>query len=134
MFSIVIPSLGLKRQINKRYLYKKRYNLIDCLTSLKNHYDFNVIQVNVIFNSCKRSEIEYVLDKFPNINYSINKQNIGVPRSWNQGVHLSRGEYLCFANDDVEINKGALEKMVKRLTVSNAPRIIIRTRTANLSV
>lgn len=108
MFSIVIPSLGLKRQINKRYFYKKRYDLIDCLTSLKNHYDFNDIQVSVIFNSCKRSEIEHVLDKFPNINYSINKQNIGVPRSWNMGANISSNDNICFLNDDCIVDSDIL--------------------------
>jgi GT2 family glycosyltransferase len=110
MFSIIIPTLGLKRKSNKRYFYKKRYDLIDCLTSLKNNYDTTDVQIIIIFNGCDEKEIKYVLDKFPFVNFSVNRENVGVARSWNIGSNLSKYENIIFLNDDCIIKSSIFIK------------------------
>jgi GT2 family glycosyltransferase len=47
--------------------------------------------------------------------FCINSVNVGVPRAWNMGAMMAEGEFLCFANDDVEIGAGGLEPLVEAL-------------------
>lgn len=43
------------------------------------------------------------------------EENQGVAKAWNKGIELSKGEYLCFINSDVEVYDDWLENMVRCL-------------------
>ena len=123
LVSIIIPTISRKKFATLKTLLKRRQLLTDILENIKKNttLDYEII---VVCNSPDDEKLVDFIQTHPDINrWCLNNVNIGVPRSWNQGVHLSRGEYLCFANDDVEINKGALEKMVKWLKEPNVGQV-----------
>jgi GT2 family glycosyltransferase len=47
--------------------------------------------------------------------YVANLKNKGNAVAWNQGVQLARGEYLVFMDNDVKVQKGWLEPLLKIL-------------------
>jgi len=47
---------------------------------------------------------EKVVDK-----YIKNEKNEGVPKSWNKGISISEGEFICIANSDIEVYDNWLE-------------------------
>jgi GT2 family glycosyltransferase len=47
--------------------------------------------------------------------YCLNSVNVGVSRAWNMGAMLAEGQHLCFLNDDVEVGKGGMERLVEVL-------------------
>jgi GT2 family glycosyltransferase len=121
MLSIIIPTIGPKRGKNKKYFYKKRYNLTDCLSSICNS---NFTDITVIFNACDSSYINEITTKFPQINYVINRLNPGVARSWNIGANIAQHRNICFLNDDCVASPVVLMEMSKKLTSNSEIGII----------
>ena len=112
LVSIIVPTVSRNKFQSLKTFFKKRYLLKNLLSDVKKNVlcDFELI---VICNSSKDRNLIELIKSHPVITrWSINSQNIGVPRSWNQGANLALGEYLCFANDDAEIGPGSIEKMV----------------------
>lgn len=51
-------------------------------------------------------------------------QNRGVPAGWNLGAAAASGEVLCFANDDVELGRGALRTLAEALDRTTAAGVV----------
>ena len=112
LVSIIIPTITRSKLQSLKTFVKIRYLLKDLIKDIKENVlcDYEVI---IICNSPDDKNLVSFIKSSPDINrWAINSENVGVPRSWNQGVHLSKGEFLCFVNDDTEIGPGAIEKMV----------------------
>ncbi|MEM5777166.1 MAG: glycosyltransferase family 2 protein [Candidatus Aenigmatarchaeota archaeon] len=77
--------------------------LIPCLESVfkKNPYfDFEIILVD---NASTDNSIYLVKEKFSQVNIIENRENIGFTRANNQGIRLSKGEYILLLNPDTVI-------------------------------
>jgi GT2 family glycosyltransferase len=98
--SIVIVSYN-----GKEYLKK-------CLDSIFNSHlsDFEVI---VVDNASLDETSKMLEDLRYNFKFIQNKKNIGFSRANNIGVKHSSGEYLLFLNPDTEINKKAIDTLIK---------------------
>jgi len=113
--SIIIPTITRKKLDTLKTLFKRRQLLENILVNIKKNVSLDY-EIIIVCNSPNDKKLVDYIQTHPDIQrWCLNNENIGVPRSWNQGVHLSRGEFLCFANDDVEIKKGSLEIMVSWL-------------------
>jgi len=99
--SIIIPVY------NRKDLLKK------CLDSIsKQHYkDFEVILID---NGSSDGAIEFIKEKYPFIKIIENKENYGPPYARNQGILVSKGDYILFLDNDTEfIRKDTLANMMK---------------------
>ena len=109
--SIIIPTITRNKFQDLKTFIKKRFLINDCLNSIQKNVSES-FEVIVICNSSSDRNLIDLINNHKVVNqWSINKTNIGVPRSWNQGAQLATGEYLCFMNDDVELGKDAITKM-----------------------
>ncbi len=71
-------------------------------------------EIIIIDNNSKmpfKSVIEE-FDKSINICLIENKKNLGYARAVNQGIKISRGEYILILNPDILITRDAVEKMI----------------------
>jgi hypothetical protein len=87
--------------------------LNNCLKSIyAQDYRFNY-EVIVIDNASKL--FTGIEKKFPQAKIIRNYSNSGFAKANNQGLKLSRGEYILFLNPDTEVLKDSLEKMIEFL-------------------
>lgn len=84
-----------------------------CLGSLKNQS--LISSVIVIDNGSVDGTIEYIQEKFPNVNLIINQQNHGFGYSNNQGLKISledECQYAFLLNQDAWIEKDTLSNLI----------------------
>lgn len=109
--SIIIPTLHLKRPLNKKRFFMPRQTIDDLLGDIKKNVRASY-EVIVVCNGTDEELRDYV-SQSPDIGrYCLNSTNVGVARAWNMGAQLAEGKYLCYLNDDVSVGHGALERLV----------------------
>jgi len=95
--SIVIP---LKDQLE--YIKK-------CIDSIRKYTeDYELI----LIDNDSGKETKKYLTNLKDIVLVTNKENMGVPYSWNQGIKLSTYNYICFLNSDCVVTKDWLRKLM----------------------
>lgn len=116
MVSIIIPSMTRSKWSSFKTAIKRRYLLRDTINDIINNVKCPY-EIIVICNSYEDKKlVDYIVTN-KNINkFCLNSVNVGVPRAWNMGAELAQGEFLCFANDDVEIGENSLEELIKVLS------------------
>lgn len=112
--SIIIPVLHLKRPTNAKRFFMPRYTICEVLRDLRANVHITS-EVIVVCNGDDPELIEFVRTHEGIGKYCINSANAGVARSWNMGAQLAEGRALCFLNDDVSVEAGALEALYDML-------------------
>jgi GT2 family glycosyltransferase len=72
-------------------------------------------EVMVVDNSSTDNTVEMVRGKYPQVRLIDNPQNIGYSRANNQGIALSRGQYVLLLNPDTIVPHNALSISIKFL-------------------
>jgi len=86
MFSIIIPTFN-----NLKYLKV-------CLESIKKNSKFTH-EVIVYVNSSTDGTLEFLRNN--QVKYLYNKTNVGLCKAMNEGVKISKNEYIVYAHDDM---------------------------------
>ena len=86
MFSLIIPTYN-----NLKYLKS-------CLESIKKNSKFNH-EIIVYVNSSLDGTLEFV--KSNSVKYLYNKTNVGLCKAVNEGVKISKFDYIIYAHDDM---------------------------------
>ena len=74
----------------------------------------NKIEIICVNDGSTDSTTE-ILNKFKNKISILNQTNKGAPSARNNGFNRSKGEFLLFCDDDVQLKKDMLEKMLDKL-------------------
>jgi GT2 family glycosyltransferase len=91
------------------YSPASEYNILTLLEDL----DSIEGEVVVVFNGAQTGE---ELKNHPRITrYAIMKQNVGVARAWNIGMHMSEAETVHIVNADAHITRAAVEALEQGL-------------------
>jgi GT2 family glycosyltransferase len=112
--SIIVPVLHMSRPLNKKRFFMPRQTIADLLRDLK----ANVSAPHEVIVVCNGTdpELREFVQGHPDITrYCLNSVNVGVARAWNMGAQLAEGDLLCYLNDDVSVEAGALERLAKAL-------------------
>ena len=92
--------------------WKVKDLLKDCLNSVYNTVKNHLFEVIVIDNDSQDGSIEMLKAQFPHVRLVENFENVGHSRAMNQGIKLSKGEFVILLNPDVVLLNGSLDKMV----------------------
>ncbi len=100
---------------------------LSVITVTWNSRDFIVKQVQSVKDAAKNISIEQIIvdngstdgtvevitEKFPEVRMIVNKENAGFGVANNQGVFISKGEYVLFLNPDMVLHPGSLDMFVE---------------------
>ncbi len=69
------------------------------------------IEQIIVDNASSDGTVEAIREKFPDVVVIANTENKGFSAANNQGVAVSKGEYLLFLNPDMRLESGSLDMM-----------------------
>jgi glycosyltransferase involved in cell wall biosynthesis len=83
----------------------------------------------IVIDDCSTDKTEYVVKniKDKRVKYYKNEKNSGAPESRNKGIKLSKGEYICFLDDDDIFYLTKIEKQLKKRKESKVKNVGIIT-------
>lgn len=86
-------------------------HLQKCLPSLYEQ-SYKDIEVIVVDNASDDGSIEYIKENFRKVKILTNEKNLGFAEANNVGYLVSKGEYILFLNNDTEVTKNFLIKLI----------------------
>ncbi|MFH1366772.1 MAG: glycosyltransferase family 2 protein [Patescibacteria group bacterium] len=91
--------------------WNSRVYLPFCLTSIfqQKYRNFSVL---VIDNGSSDGTIEYIQKNFPEVKMLRNTQNLGYARAHNQGIKLTKSEFILIMNPDIILTPDYLNNIV----------------------
>ena len=104
--------------------------LAACLRSLKPEQDAGRVEVWVADNASEDGSAEMVREEYPWVELIASPENLGFPQAVNRIADSTGGEWLATANEDVELQPGALATLVEAAArhpeaAIVAPRLIL---------
>lgn len=88
------------------YLYK-------CLDSIKNVAGEAVISVVAIDNNSTDDSFKKVVNRFKNVKFVQNKENVGFSRGYNETLKKIKTEYILLLNPDCLLESGVIKKTLE---------------------
>lgn len=112
--------------------------LEDCLNSIFRTLDNLDFEVIVVDNNSSDGSAEMIKGKFPSVILIENKENLGFGAANNQGIRISKGEYVLILNPDTIIFPNALKSLIAFLDQNPkigavCPKILNSDNTVQLS-
>jgi GT2 family glycosyltransferase len=92
--------------------YKVPYFLELCLQSVSAAIDTFEAEIIVIDNNSQDGSLELVTQKFPQVKYIENKENLGFSKANNIAVSQAKGEYVCILNPDTVLTEDTFIKIL----------------------
>jgi O-antigen biosynthesis protein len=93
--------------------YNVKYFLEQCLHSVRKALEGIEGEVIVVDNYSTDGSLEYLQPRFPCTRFVVNADNSGFARACNQGLALSRGQYVLFLNPDTLLAEDTLHKSLR---------------------
>ncbi len=88
--------------------YNVKLMLEQCLLSVIKASQGIALEIIVIDNNSSDLSIEYLKPKFTEVTFIENKENLGFSTANNQGIRMSKGEYVLLLNPDTIIGESVL--------------------------
>ena len=92
--------------------YNVKYFLEHCLLSVKNACKNITAEIIVVDNNSNDGSVELIKERFPEIIFIENKTNVGFSKANNQGVTISKGQYILYLNPDTIVPEDCFEKCI----------------------
>lgn len=93
--------------------YNVKYYLEQCLESVRRASKGLPVEVFVVDNLSTDGSVEYLRERFPEVTFIVNKENVGFARANNQAIRQSNGEYVLLLNPDTIVGGDVLVRMVE---------------------
>ncbi len=87
--------------------------LEQCLNSVLVAAKFLEVEVIVVDNNSVDGSIRMLNSKFPDITLIANKDNRGFSKANNQGIRISRGEYVLLLNPDTIVEEDTFQRVIQ---------------------
>ena len=92
--------------------YNVRYFLELCVLSAQKAIQNLDAEIIVVDNNSSDDSCAMMKQRFPNIKFIENKENLGFPKGNNIGVAQAKGEYICILNPDTVVAEDTFEKIL----------------------
>lgn len=101
-------------------VYNKLSYTYNCLQSVKDNVSEDIAYEVIIVDDCSTDQTSVFLENSTaNLQYIKNEKNIGYLMSNNKAANYARGKYICFLNNDTEVQPGWLEPLVELMESDN---------------
>ena len=91
------------------------YQVLDnCLRSL---YDqtYRPLEIIVVDNASTDGSVDFVRQKFQDVNLIVNEKNLGFGGGNNIGIQASRGQYIMILNNDTRLDPKCVEELKRSI-------------------
>lgn len=92
--------------------YNVRYFLEQCVLSVQDALKNIDGEIIVIDNCSQDDSSQMIRNRFPQIKFIENKENLGFPKGNNIGVAQANGDYVCVLNPDTVVAEDTFEKVL----------------------
>jgi GT2 family glycosyltransferase len=80
--------------------YNVKYFLEQCLLSVIKAASHIETEILVVDNNSSDGSVDYIRQRFPSVNVIANKDNPGFSKANNQGIRMTKGEFILILNPD----------------------------------
>ncbi len=115
LVSIIIPTMKRSKFESFDRMSTPLRTLRDLLGDIHSNVTMPFEVIVVCNETSSRAFRRFIMTSKHIHRHCMNSENVGVPRSWNIGAQLSKGELLLFVNDDVEIGADAVEALAREI-------------------
>lgn len=88
-----------------------------CLASIYENPPSEEFEIIFIDNASKDGSLQRVKQLFPSLSYIVNTENLGLSKSFNQGLAIAKGDYLLSLDNDTRILPGALDALITLMKI-----------------
>ena len=92
--------------------YNVRYFLELCVISVQKALETIDAEIIVVDNNSSDGSCEMIKQRFPNITFIANKENLGFPKGNNIGVAQAKGKYICILNPDTVVAEDTFSEIL----------------------
>src|SRR6476646_6963137 len=92
--------------------YNVRYFLEQCVLSVQNALENIEGEIIVVDNNSQDDSSKIMKERFPDVKFIENYENVGFPKGNNVGVAEAKGEYICILNPDTVVADDTFEKIL----------------------
>lgn len=111
ILSTILPNISVTMACDLSIIivnYNIRHFLEYCLLSVRKATAALSVQVIVVDNASTDDDYNWLPQKFPEIVFIKNENNLGFGKANNQGLQLANGKYVLFLNPDTLVPENAL--------------------------
>ena len=91
--------------------YNVKHFLEQCLHSVYKAAKGIETEIFVVDNNSVDGSAELIREKFPNLHFIRNKENVGFSRANNQAIRKAKGEYILLLNPDTVVEEDTFSKV-----------------------
>jgi len=92
--------------------YNVEYFLNQCLDAVKKASENISVEVIIVDNDSVDGSLRMLEKNYPEFTLIANKENVGFSTANNQGIKISKGEYVLLLNPDTVVSETTFEKVV----------------------
>ncbi len=92
--------------------YKVKEYIANLLNSIYKAQRGFTLQIIVVDNNSEDNSIAYLRERYPNVTYIDNQENVGFGKANNQGFEIAEGKYTLVINPDTLVSEDTLEHML----------------------
>ena len=93
--------------------YTVKHDLEQCLHSVRRASQGLKVEVFVVDNLSTDGSVAYLRERFPEVSFIENTENVGFARANNQAIRLSTGEYVLLLNPDTIVTEHTFADMLR---------------------
>ena len=95
--------------------YNVKEYIVNLINSISEAASGLAVEIILVDNNSSDGSVEYLTQRFPDIQIIANKENVGFGKANNQGIAIAKGRYTLLLNPDTIIKKDTLEVMVSHM-------------------
>ena len=92
--------------------YNVKYYLEQCLESVRRASEGLQVEVFVVDNLSTDGSVAYLRERFPEVTFIENRENVGFSRANNQAIRQSKGKYVLLLNPDTIVGEDTFVRTI----------------------
>ena len=96
----------------KYFLEQSLWSLSKALGYIDLKYPGQGSEIILIDNHSTDSSVAFIRNRFPDLNFLVNAENLGFSKANNQGINQAKGKYILFLNPDTIIPEDSLTQCI----------------------